>query len=542
MKRFFEKYYWVFFAGVAIVLIYPSFAPGYIFALDWAISPFITWSDIVWTDPAGWIICDVFSVVLTSAVFQRVLLFMIIFLMGVAGFRATKNTHNIFAQYFAGLFLIFNPFFYARMIEQTMLIGAGVVALVWFWVFLMESLEESHMKKMIGAAVCAALAISFFAHSIFFVGLIFFVLAIKRYVFTKEWKKFFLMTVIFWMIVLCMNSNWIIASATEGNTWASKVVNFTQDDLDAFRTQKIGGHSVYTTVLSLQGYWGEYQDRFVSVQDNFLWSSAFILIFILALYGVVRTWRNSVFAKTFVILFFVAYVLAIGVASPVIKPYVLLLYEHVPYYIGLREPQKWVAIMMFVYAYMGAWGIKFILDQKGVREYRAEIGLLCMILPIVFSFSMIRGVHEYVVPQNFPAGWHDVRHFLQTERTEGKVLFLPWHSYLYFDFAQKNITNPAKRYFGMRVISGNNVEFGKVYSNFSDAQTQMIQKYVSDGKNTKEFARDLCNIDVQTIVMAKAEDWQSYSWIDHAPGMQKVMENAELIVYVMKNDCDEISK
>ncbi len=542
MKRFFEKYYWLVFAGIAIVLIYPSFSPGYIFALDWAISPFITWSDIVWTNPVGWVICDIFSVILTSAIFQRILLFAIITLAGIAGFRAAKNTHNIFAQYFAGLFLIFNPFFYARMIEQTMLIGAGIVALVWFWIFLMESLEEGNIKKMIGAAVCAALAVSFFAHSIFFVGLIFFAFTLKQYVIKEEWKKFFMMIAIFWVIVLCVNGNWIIASATEGNTWASKVVNFTQDDLDAFRTRKIGGHSVYTTVLSLQGYWGEYQDRFVSVQDNFLWSSAFVLIFMLALYGVIRTWRDGMFTRTFVMLFLIAYVLAIGVASPVIKPYVLLLYEHVPYYIGLREPQKWVAVMMFIYAYMGAWGLKSILDHKKTKEYRTEVGLLCVILPVVFSFSMIRGVHEYVVPQNFPAEWHEVRNFLQTERVEGKVLFLPWHSYLYFDFAQKNITNPAKRYFGTRVISGNNVEFGKVYSNFSDAQTHMIQKYVSDGKNTKEFAYDLCTINVQTVIVAKAEDWQNYLWIDHANGIQKVMENAELIVYAVENDCDKTTK
>ncbi|MFA5985912.1 MAG: hypothetical protein WC819_01015 [Parcubacteria group bacterium] len=532
MNNFFKKYYWVVFSVIAIILIYPSFTRGYIFALDWTIRPFIAWSDIVWSKPLGWSICDILAIVMTFEVFQRVLLFAMITLTGVAGFRLAKNTRNIFAQYFAGLFLIFNPFFYARMLEQTMLIGAGIVSFFWFWAWFKESIEEGNdVKKLIYSALAGALAISFFAHSIFFVASVFVVLSIVAYARKKDWKRIITMTVMFWTIVFAVNGNWIFASFAEGDTWASKVVNFTQDDVEAFKTRKIGGYSVYMTVLSLQGYWGEYQDRFVSVQDNMLWFPAFVCIIFLVFFGLVRLWRKSIFVKPFVFLFLLAFVLAIGVASPLVKPWVLWLYQHVPFYIGLREPQKWVVIMVVVYAFLGAWGIKYILDIDKVKKYRWGVGVLCAILPVIFSFSVIRGMHEYFTPHDFPLAWQSARVYLQSQQSDGKILFLPWHSYMKFDFAGKNITNPAKAYFGKNVISGNNVEFGGVYSNFTDAQTQTIQRYVLGAGEGADFHGDMVSLGIETIIVAKVEDWQTYVWMGDAIGVQKVMENDALIIY-----------
>ena len=164
MNKIFKKYYWLVLAIIVSGLIYPSFQSGYIFALDWTIKPFITFSDIEWSNPLGWILCDFFSIIFTFEIFQRIFLFFIIFLAGLAGFRLVKGTQNIYAQYFSGLLLIFNPFVYARVVEQTMIIGAGVVAFFWFWVFLLEALEEDNKKKFFYSALIGALTVSFFAH------------------------------------------------------------------------------------------------------------------------------------------------------------------------------------------------------------------------------------------------------------------------------------------------------------------------------------------------------------------------------------------
>lgn len=532
------KEFFSFFRGgilfvVSAILLYTTFRSGYIMLLDWPLYPFIRFSDInFWTDPIGSVLYKFFSIIFTPDVFQRVFLFGVIFLVGMAGFRLAKKTNNIYAQYFAGLFLIFNPFIYARLVEQTMIVGGGSIAFLWFLVYFLEYLEERKNKKLVIASVLAALAVSFFAHSIFFIGLASVAFLFFDYVSKRDWKFVLRSLSILWIIIIALNLNWIVTSLTiDDSTWASNVKNFTQADLSAFETSDIGDHSVYVTVLSLQGYWGEYQDRFVSIQENPLWPIAFIFIFALAVFGTIKQWKKDPFVKPLVLLFFVSFVLAIGIASPLIKPLALFLYDHVPLYIGLREPQKWVVVMVFVYAYFGGWGIKHLLEIKKIKNYKNEIGIFCAILSIIFSFPIIKGMHEHFTPHEFPIEWRDARQYLNKNVTNGKTLFFPWHSYLEFDFANKNILNPAKAYFGKNIISGNNIEFGGVYSNFTDIQTETIQKYVLGKGDMFSFESDMKILGIDKVILAKAEDWQDYQWLDNVKGVKKVLENDKLIIY-----------
>lgn len=534
MQKFFQKYFWLVFSLIALGLIYPSFKSGYIFALDWIVKPFVKFSDINFTDPLGWALCDFFSVIFTFAIFQRIFLFSLILFSGLAGFRLVKKTDNLYAQYFSGLLLIFNPFFYARIVEQTMLIGAGIVAFYWFWVFLLEALEEGSDRKFLYSATIGALAISFFAHSLFFIGIVFLTFLIWNYWKNKNGKVGARRFLFFWLIVLALNGNWLAATFSGEKTWASKIVNFTQNDIETFRTRSIGKNSIYFTVLSMQGYWGEYQDRFNSIQENSLWRGAFCLVFILAVFGVAKRWRKKTITKPFIFLFIAAFILAIGISGPPFKSFTLFLYRYIPFYIGLREPQKWVVVLVFIYSYFGGWGVKYLLCVAKIRKWRKELAIFCVISPIIFSFSMIRGIHEHVVPHNFPVEWQLAKDHIEANQADGKILFFPWHSYLRLDFAGKNVINPAKAYFGRKIISGNNVEFGKVHSNFSDKQTQFIEGYVFREKNAEDFSEEMISLGISEIILAKTEDWQKYFWLETAFGVKKVLENDKLNVYVLQ--------
>lgn len=533
MQKFFKKYPWIVFSLIAIELIYPSFRSGYIFSLDWTIKPFITLADISWSDPLGWIIYDFFSIIFTFAIFQRIFLFSLIFLAGLAGFRLAKNTHNLYAQYFSGLLLIFNPFVYARIIEQPTIVGVGSVVFFWFWIYLLEALEENNSQKFIYSAIIGGLAVSFFAHSVFFLVVIFGTLIIADYGKNKNAKVFFKSIFFFWLIVFVLNSNWIVASLSGKNTWVSGVANFTQADVETFQTRSIGNNSVYATVLALQGYWGEYQARFVSIQENPFWKMAFCLIFLLAVFGLVKIWKKNTLAKSLVFIFLLAFILAVGSASSLFKSAVLELYQNIPFYIGLREPQKWVVLLLFIYAYFGSWGVKYLLENNivEIKKYQKILGVFCVILPVLFSGSIIRGMHEHVQPQNFPAEWQEAKSYFEKNPETGKILFFPWHAYLQFDFAKKNIINPAKSYFGENIIQGNNTEFGKVYSHAFDEQTLGIEKYINKKNDYASFSSDMRKMNIETVVLAKAEDWQKYLWLDKTVGIKKVGENSKLIIY-----------
>lgn len=539
MQKIFEKHYKLFFLAVAILLLYPTLQKGYIMLLDWKLLPDIAFADINWRlDSIGIITYKTLAIVLGFGTVQRIVLFAIVFFAGTAGFRLARRTGSLFAQYFAGLFLIFNPFVYARAIEQPNIAG-GTVLFFWFLVYFLEYLEERKTKKLVQASILAAFSVSFIIHSTFFIGLSLLVFLGAEYLRKKDWRfsvKTFLM--IFGCIIL-LNANWIISFAFGTSQGIGGIRNFSLEDTQTFDTSGINGGSVYFAVLALQGYWGEYQNRFVPISENPLWLIAFALIFALAVLGASKRWKKELFVKPLAVLFWIAFVLAIGIASPLFKPLALWLYQNMPLYIGLREPQKWVAVMLFVYAYLGGWGIKYLLAMRQLKNYRLEVGIFCAFLPIIFSFSAIQGMHEHFTPHEFPAEWQEAKNYLEKSPNQGKVLFFPWHSYLELDFAGKNVTNPARQFFGKNIIRANNTEFGRLYSHYADPQTLAIEKYVvkkdnpAEGVGYQNFPTDMEQFEIRLVILAKTEDWQKYLWLDRIDA-RKILENDKLIIYALR--------
>jgi len=534
MEKYLKKYHYLFFFGLAIFLLYPTFRSGYIFLLDWTVTPQVSWSDINFgVDSITAILSRIFSIFFSFELFQRFFLMAIIFFLGLGGFRLAKRTENVYAQYFSGLFFIFNPFIYARLVEQPG-IAAGSAALFWFLIYLLEYLEDRKTRKIAIASVCAGLAISFFLHSAFFIAVALLIILTFDYFKRKDSKFLLKILLAILLAIFVINGNWIITSLFKlDEVRLNAIGSFTQEDVETFATRNIGGGSVYTTVLSLQGYWGEYQDRFVSIQDNPFWQVFFGAIFFVCIFGLVKIWKKDYLGKGMVVIFSVAYVLAIGIAASAIKPVALFLYENVPFYIGLRESQKWAVLMVFVYAFLGGWGVASILKLEKIKNYRREIGIFLALLPVMFSFPAIYGMHSHLTPLHFPKEWKEAKDLLYRNSYSGKVLFFPWHAYMEISFVGKNVTVPARPFFGKNVIQGNNTEFGKIYSHSCDEQTLAIEKYVfpKDGIDYENFPEDMGNWKIGKVLLAKEEDWHNYSWLDRIDIVRKVMENEKIIVY-----------
>ena len=538
MEKFLEKYHKLFFLAIAIFLLYPTFQSGYIFLLDWPVRPDLSLADVNWkVDSIVRIINYSLASIFSFEIFQRIYLLAIIFFLGLAGFRLAKKTNNIFARYFAGIFLIFNPFIYARLVEQPG-IALGSLFFFWFLIYFLEYLAEKEKSKKIWAAsIFAGLAIATFAHSAFFVATAMVVLLAFDYLKNRDYRIVLKTALIIGIVVILLNGNWLFSFANGTNSGVGGMRSFSLDDAKAFQTKTFGGHSVYYTVLALQGYWGEYQDRFVSIQENPFWMIAFLGILLLAMFGLVRQIINKDhFATPLTLAAVVAYVLAVGIASPIFAPLVNFLYDHFPLYIGLRESQKWVAVLVFFYAYFGAWGIANFLQGERIRSFKYEWGLFFAVLPVIFSFPIVKGMHQHFTPHEFPAEWQTAKEYLNENFSAGKILFLPWHLYANLDFAQKNVVVPARYFFGENVIQGNNTEFGGVYSHSLDEQTLAIEKYVARKDNPAEkinyadFSKDMEKLGIQIVMLAKTEDWQNYSWLDRM-NLKKVLENDKIIIY-----------
>jgi hypothetical protein len=73
-----------------------------------------------------------------------------------------------------------------------------------------------------------------------------------------------------------------------------------------------------------------------------------------------------------------------------------VLYEIVPGYAGLREPHKWISVLVIVYTYLGAIGLGYSIDffkSHHIKKWVLyTILAICLALPILYTPAMLFGL------------------------------------------------------------------------------------------------------------------------------------------------------
>lgn len=97
---------------------------------------------------------------------------------------------------------------------------------------------------------------------------------------------------------------------------------------------------------------------------NSYWYIFGILVFGVIVYGAIELYKtHKRFFYFLLTLGVTSYILALGISSPLFAPINRVLYEYIPGYIGMREPQKWLGLTMVVY------GIFFVIALSRLRKY-----------------------------------------------------------------------------------------------------------------------------------------------------------------------------
>ncbi len=243
----------------------------------------------------------------------------------------------------------------------------------------------------------------------------------------------------------------------------------------------------------------------------------------------------------------VAFFFAVGVAYEPFKPAVLWFYHHIPFFRGFREPQKFVALLVFVYAIFGAVGVDDLLGRiERIKNKRARIFKLVapaffLLIPLAYSPGMLWGFHGQIKPSNYPASWFQVDEFLKNDYDDFRTLFLPWHQYIYLSFAHTVIANPAERFFHKPVIAGDNMEFGPIYTQSTRPESKYIEQEILGNKSKfiamkgkppeLHLGEKLNHFKIKYIIMAKDSDFFNYTYIANSPDMKLVYDSPELAVY-----------
>jgi hypothetical protein len=447
------------------------------------------------------------------------------------------------------LFALFNPFVYDRALYGQFGILLAYGLLLFTVAYLFKTWQTLDLKNLRWAAVFNAVAFLFSAHFIFLLAPFYLLFAIGLYGKRREikagdgGKKFLLSLLFYLLIVAVLNANWLIALFVK----TSPLTNFveqgiTNQDLVAFATAGKNGAEALRNVLLMSGFWGKDQFRYLDLTTTPGWQRSFILLAPLILFGVYRGFRRpgrgvKIFSAALLAIFVAAVVLAVGIKSGLTRNFVMFLYDHLPLYKGLREPQKWVAAIIPIYLFFLTLGVARLAKVKAVANNRIIGGLLIAAVIVMQAPSLLWGFNRQVWSTPYPDDWYQVNKLLLNQgapshECSDRILFLPWHMYMSFNWVGKIIANPAASFFACPVLSGTDMEWGGIYDNSTDPNGDAVAAWLA--AHGKGGAPALSGSPVRYIVLAKELDYASYLWIKDLPYVKPLLETRTLLVYEVK--------
>lgn len=541
------------YALVILAIILPWFLhPGYLFFTDNVWGPNLK---LDWT--SSWFLFNLLvkglSFIFSVAFLEKIWISGILILIALGGRLLVKTISEPISSglvFVLSLFALFNPFVYDRALygQFGILIAYGCVFYILAYLF--KAWRTKDFKNLYPAAVFTAIALMFSVHFIFLLlpfYILFFIAVCRN-------KKFWLPALISITIVLILNANWLIALAIN----ASPLSNFvsqgiTNQDLTAFATAGASGPETLSNVLLMSGFWGKDQFRYLDLTKINGWQKSFIFLTPLIFYGLYLSFKkNKVLSLGLIIIFIIAVLLAMGIKSDLTRSLTLFLYDHLPLYKGLREPQKWVAIIVPIYLFFLTLGASQLAKVKIVKNNQVLSGIILAAVIIMGAPSLLWGFNRQVVATKYPSDWAQVNNLVSSPNCSERILFLPWHMYLSFNWAGKIMANPAAVYFSCPVASGTNMEWGGIYDNSLSSEGQAVATWIAEqgkfqspmfsststsvlieGPNLTKGSGLAVN-SIHYIILAKEVDYSSYSWLNDLSYVKPVLETPTLKVYELK--------
>lgn len=571
-----KKYAFVLFFFIIAILCIFSFSKGYFFLLDYTPfqQPYSIYTIDLYT-PLSWILFNWLPYFIPSWIFQRlVFIFSLMFLW--LGWYYLFSNKSLVAAYFSGLFLMLNPFVYSRMIEWQIGIIIWLVMIVFFLMFLINYFHDNSKKNLFLSGLFSSLSIMWMYHSIYFVALILWVFFIANFIKHRNIKFLsYSLSVILWFILL-LNINWISGIFLWNSVLSANVGQIEQSHFWAFSTA--AWNNLYLNILSLHGFWWEAQWRFKpSFLNNWSWGVLFWFIFIIIIYWVYLRFKNSnnkYIEISLIIIALISFILSLGISHNNIFSWLnQLLYDYLPYYKGFREPQKWVSLLLIVYAYFGSYWIIWVYNLVLEKNFYPKfVAWLLVSLPIFYTPAMLFWFSGQLRVFDYPKERYSLleksykweiklssfENINFDNQCQAKIqwtslrcydmLSLPRHQYIWLSFAWKVIANPSEWFFyPIKVLQWDNMEIWPIYSQSSRPESKIIEKYLWPGwpltskytnVDIENFIKALKWLWINYILMLKESDWINYDKLltkfKDLGYIKAVESNDRFVLYIIK--------
>ncbi|MGZ4145871.1 MAG: hypothetical protein ACXVPP_12020, partial [Actinomycetota bacterium] len=226
----------------------------------------------------------------------------------------------------------------------------------------------------------------------------------------------------------------------------------------------------------------------------------------------------------------IAIVLASGTSFSPTRGAFLWMFAHVPGFKIFREPEKWVALLPFAYAVLGAIGLDRLIGRSGARTWDARaLVAVALIVPLVYGNTLLWNWGR-LRPIQFPSEWTAADRLI-VEQGGGRMLFVPWHLYISLSFTGYRAVNPAPSFFSVPVLSGDNVEVTGIQTQSVNPESRLVGSVLSNQSTQTRAAEIFASMCIRWVVLAKEDDFALYGWLARAPGLAKIGDDRRLEIW-----------
>ncbi|MCE9642937.1 MAG: hypothetical protein K8Q97_01285 [Candidatus Andersenbacteria bacterium] len=424
MKQFFP------FLIVAVLITLPWFLhPGYLLLLDWTGIP----HPHISLDPTGGIAgtpiqiaWTMLSTVIESSFAQKILVLAMLMLAGGATYRLTYFLlSNKLASIIAGIFMVTNAFVFNRL-QMGHIYLLYAYALTPYAIYLVLCfLQQPSSKKALQAGIgCSAVILLSIHHTILLPILIILFAwhtqKIQHYSRTQYIALLgpYIATLLAILAVAYINP-------------ASQLATISLKDIAVFAPRAQCTPQLATDTVFLSSQWRNPHAVSLPCSNKIIFYASNIFLLGVMLIG---AWNNK---KLF------------------IGAIILVLLTDIPFIPAMRDSAKYLADLALIEAALLAYGIVHL--QKKYGSVSSILILLCTLLA---GSSIYWGLSNTITPKIYPQSWYAFNQTLAKLPEKPRVLFLPWHLYMPFDFTnQATIADPAKLFFtNGSIIQGDNLE------------------------------------------------------------------------------------
>jgi len=546
---------------LAIIILWDLLLPGYILTLDMVFTPTIPFPREFYgfdADPirlAGlpfrlclWAL----NLVLPSWLIQKILLFTVFFVSGL-GAHYLCEAKSILGRFYAGFMYVLNPFIYVRFMVGHLNVLMGYCVFPFLVKSFVKFIDDPEFDNGVRFVLLSTLILILDLHFIFIAGLALLTLFIFKILSLKgDLQKLgrLLSGLIFAVAVfVALNLYWLASIFLfEGET---RISTFSYKDLLAFTSKAWGtGVNLFFSLAALYGFW-RIPEGYRYVSETLVgWQLIYLLILYLSVHGylALREDRSQRWISNGIAVAGMAsLILATGISSTITAPLFEVLFAYLPFFSGMREPQKFLAVLTLAYSFLGGYGLsehhvflgQFTGESKRnlVRKVLLIMFLVtALVSPFIYSYRQLFGFYGQIRNLEYPDEWYEAKEFLTLDSSDYRILFLPWHMYMRQSWIGRITWNPAPIFFGKPYLASEKLEWMGAEEKSRKPEQNYIDFLLDHKSQIQNFGELLAPLNIKYIVLHKEADYKNYNFLYNQEDLKVIFENSKIVLFENQHD------